>query len=209
MMRTFAAVVAVVSVVALLAVVPSAAQRNEFVSEWTSPTAKPLNFVGRKVAAVVVVDDLSLQMSSEEALAREITARGPNAIASYRIVPRADLKDKDRAKKWFQEAGVEGLVVMRLLDTEKDKTYSAVVWSSGNYGNAWDYYGYGWATAYPIGGPRIETTITVETLLYDLSTESPVWAGVTRTTDPKDTGSFMERLVKDVVAKLREARLTR
>jgi hypothetical protein len=208
MTRTISAVSTVVVAIALLAV-PAAAQRNEFVSEWTSPTAKPLDFVGRKVAAVVVVDDLSLQMSSEEALAREITARGPDAIASYRIVPRADLRDKDKARTWFQQAGVEGLVVMRLLDTEKDKTYSAVVWSSGNYGNAWDYYGYGWATAYPIGKPRTETTITVETLLYDLSTGSPVWAGVTRTTDPKDTGSFMERLVKDVVGKLRDARLTR
>jgi len=208
MTRTISALSTVVVAVTIFAGVASA-QRNEFVSEWTSPTAKPLNFVGRKVAAVVVVDDLSLQMSSEEALAREITARGPNAIASYRIVPRADLRDKDKARTWFQQAGVEGLVVMRLLETEKDKTYSAVVWSSGNYGNAWDYYGYGWATAYPIGRQRTETTITVETLLYDLSTGSPVWAGVTRTTDPKDTGSFMERLVKDVVGKLRDARLTR
>lgn len=196
-------------VAALLVAVPLAAQRNEFISEWKSPTAGPLNFAGRKVAAVVVVDDLSLQMSSEEALAREITARGPEAIASYRIVPRTDLRDKEKARVWFQQAGVQGLVVMRLLDTEKDKVYSAVVWSSGNYGNAWDYYGYGWATAYPIGGARTETTITVETLLYDLSTGSPVWAGVTRTTNPKDTGSFMTRLVRDVAEKLRDARLTR
>src|SRR5438105_1621846 len=83
------------------------------------------------VTAVVMVEDLSLQMSAEEALAREISARGPVGVASYRIVPREDLKDKDKAKGWLERAGVQGLVSMKIVDTDKQKVYSSVVWSSG------------------------------------------------------------------------------
>ena len=60
-------------------------------------------------------------MSAEESLANEITARGPIGVASYRIVPREELTDKDRAKVWFEKAGVQGLVVMRLVETDKQK----------------------------------------------------------------------------------------
>jgi hypothetical protein len=87
--------------------------------------------------------------------------------------------------------------------------YSSVVYTSAYYANGWDYYGYGWTTVYPIGGGRTETSITVETLLYDLSNGSPIWAGVTRTTDPKNATTYMNQLAKDIVKKLKDAKLTK
>jgi hypothetical protein len=201
--------IGLVALAAALSVATTMAAANDFISTWKSPEAGPLNFVGRKVAAVVIVDSLNLQMSAEEALAREITARGAVGVPSYRIIPREEHSSGERARGWFERANVEGLVILRLVETEKDKVYSSVVWASGYYANAWDYYGYGWGAAYPIGKPRTETTITVETLLYDLSKTGAVWAGVSRTTDPKDPASFMEQLAKDVAEELRDAKLTR
>ncbi len=196
-----------VAFVAVLAASVMAAQ-NEFISIWKSPTAGPLNFVGKKVGAVVIVDDLSLQMSAEEALAREITARGPIGVASHRVVPREELR-KDSAKAWFERAGMQGLVIMRLVDTDKQRVYSAAFWTSGYYANGWDYYNAGWAAARPIGKGRIETTLTVETMLYDLANGSPIWSGVSRTTDPKDAGTFMKDLAKDIGKELKKAKLTK
>jgi hypothetical protein len=102
-----------------------------FVSTWKSPSAGPLNFAGRKVAALVIVDDMSLQMSAEEALAREITARGPTGVAAYRLIPREGLIDGTRAKIWFEKANIQGVVSLRLVASDTQKVYSAVVWSSG------------------------------------------------------------------------------
>ena len=104
---------------------------------------------------------------------------------------------------------MQGLVIMRLVDTDKQKVYSGVVFSGGYYANPWDYYNAGWVTAYPIGKGRIETTITVETMLYDLTAAKPIWAGVSRTTNPKDAGTFMKDLAKDIVKNLRKAGLTK
>lgn len=64
-------------------------------------------------------------MSAEEALAREITARGPVGVASYRLVPREEFTDKDRVKLWFEKANIEGAVVLRLVATDKQKVYVA------------------------------------------------------------------------------------
>src|SRR5205085_4563551 len=104
-----------VTAVAVLLTAGVAAASNRFLSTWTNPVAAPLNFAGRKVATVVIVDDDSLRMSAEEALAREITARGPIGVASYRLVPREEFIDKDRVKVWFEKANIEGAVVLRLV----------------------------------------------------------------------------------------------
>jgi len=56
--------------------------------------------------------------------------------------------------------------------------------------------------ALAIGKPREETTITVETMVYDLSKGAPVWAGASRTTDPKNVQTYIKRLVSDVAKRL-------
>ena len=180
-----------------------------FLSTWKSPDAGPMDFAGRLVTALVITDDDNLRMSAEEALAREITARGPRGTAAHRLIPREELVDKNRAKAWFEKAGVEGAVILRLVGADTQKVYSSVVWSSGYYPNVWDYYGYGWAAAMPIGGGRNQTTITVETLLYDLRSEHLIWAAVTRTTDPKDVASYMKDLSREVARNLEKQGLVR
>jgi len=175
---------------------------NDFISTWRAPGTEPLNFAGRKIAAVVITDDGNLRVSAEEALAREITARGPIGVPAYRIIPKEEVTKKDSAPGWFQRAGVAGLVVLRLVKTDTAKVYSAAVWSSGYYNYAWDYWGQSWASVYPLGEAREERTITVETLLYDLGKGTPIWAGVSRTTDPKDVQSYIKGLAVDVVKQL-------
>jgi hypothetical protein len=196
---------AAVSLVALVvALVSLAAGPNEFVSTWKAPGAAQLNFTGRKVAAVLISDDTNLRVSAEEALAREISARGSNGVPSYRMVPKELLSDKAGAKAWFERSGIAGLVALRPVATDTTKVYSSVVWSSGYYNYAWDYWGDAWASVYPIGKGRDQRTITVETMLYDLSNGSPIWACVTRTTDPKDVQSYVKLLAVDIVKRLEQ-----
>jgi len=192
---------------ALSTTVPAAEQ--SLISTWKAPDAPPLDFAGKKVAALVIVDDEHLRVSAETELARQITARGPVGVAAHLMIPREELTDKDRAKGWFERGGVEGLVILRVVGTETQKVYSSYVWSSGYYAYAWDYYRYGWSTVTPIGKGRNETTITVETLLYDLKTGKPLWAGVSRATDPKDVASFIKKLAKDVGSSLEKQGLAR
>src|SRR5262245_39984402 len=74
----------------------------KFTSTWAAPEARSISFAGKKVAAIAMTDDLALRMSTEEALARELTAKKITAMASYRIIPGEELKNPERARAWFQ-----------------------------------------------------------------------------------------------------------
>jgi len=178
-------------------------------STWKAPGETSLNYAGKKVVALVITADESLRMSSEEALVREISARGPQGVAAYRLIPREELTDKDKVKGWLDRSGAAGVVALRVSNQEERRVYDAMVWSSGYYGNFYDYYGSSWATVTPIGKGHIERTLTVETLLFRVSDAKLLWAGVSQTTDPKDVSSFMKELTKTVVRQLEKEGLAR
>ena len=196
--------IAVACVLATACGIALAAADYTFISTWKAPAAGPLNFAGKRVAALVITNDESLRMSAEEALAREISARGPKGVAAYTLIPREEVTDKDKVKAWFERRGVEGVVAMRVVGVDKSTSYSAVVWSSGYYGNFWNYYGNGWATVTPIGKGRVDTTLAVETLLYQVSDATLLWASVSETTNPKDAGTFMKGLTSAIVKELQK-----
>jgi hypothetical protein len=186
-----------------------AAESYTLTSTWKAPGEGTLSFAGKKVVALVFTADENLRMSAEEALAREISARGPQGVAAYRAIPRELLTDKEKAKGWFDQSGTAGVVALRLVSKDQARVYDAVVWASGYYGNFYDYYGNAWATVSPIGKGHIETTITVETLMYRVSDAKLLWAAVCQTTDPKDPGGFMKGLAKAVVKQLEKEGVVR
>lgn len=174
---------------------------------WKSPEVARLNFAGKKVAALVLTTNQSLQMSGEEALARELTARGVGGVATYRIAPSEVLKNVETAKAWFEKVKVEGVVALRPVSLEKSKEASAILWTSGYYPSFWGYYGYGWSNAYVPLSTRDVTTITVETLVYDITRDQLVWAAASNTRDPETLQEFIKDLVNAAVKEMRKAKL--
>ena len=92
-----------------------AAASSTLTSTWKAPGEGPLDYTGKKVVALVITADDSLRMSAEEALVREISARGPQGVAAYRLIPREEMTDKDKAKGWFDRSGAAGVVALRLV----------------------------------------------------------------------------------------------
>jgi hypothetical protein len=189
-------IVTAVSACSLSALLLAAAPK--FVSTWKAPDAPKVTFAGKKVAALVMSDDLNLRMSGEEALVRELAAIGvPGGVASYRIVPREELRDPDKAKGWYERAGAEGVVAMRLVDSDKRQVWNPSMWVTTNYSSLWGYYGYGWNAVYAAGGSTtVERTVVIENLVFSVPLNKLLWAGVTETTNPKDAASA----IKDIVA---------
>jgi hypothetical protein len=169
----------------------------KFVSTWKAPEAAGTSFAGKKVAALIISDDQDLRVSGEEALVRELAAAGvPQGVASYRLVPREELRDPAKAKGWYERAGAEGVVAMRLVKADKRQTWSPSMWSTPYYSSLWGYYGYGWGAVYDPGVTRTELVAVIETLIFSVPQNKLLWAGVTETTDPKGAS----RIIKDVVA---------
>ena len=174
----------------------------KFTTTWGSPESRGLSFKGKKVATLVISEDLSLRMSAEEALARELSARGIEGVAAYRQIPAPELKNPDAAKRWFERDGVAGVVALRPVSQDKVKRYTADVWSTPYYSSFWGFYPYSWSTTYVIGGDATDTVIVVESLIYDVATGKLVWAGVSESTNPKSLQKLVADIVKEAAKKI-------
>ena len=183
----------------------------KFVSTWKAPDAAGVSFSGKKVAALIMSDDLNLRMSGEEALVRELAAVGvPGGVASYRIVPKEELRDPDKAKGWYERAGVEGVVAMRLVKSDKRQVWTPSMWVTSSYSTLWGYYGYGWTSVYEVGGSsRIDTVVVIENLIFSVPLNKLLWAGVTESTNPKNAAAAIKDIVTASVKEMTKEGLIR
>ena len=197
-------------VAALLAVaVISASAKTKFESVWKSPEAATISFAGAKVAALVIDKDDSLRVAGEEALVRELNARGIQGVASYRMVPKEELREADRARPWYEKAGVQGVVALRVVDDDRRTTYVPSTWSSTYYTSLWGYYGYGWGAVYSPGYTRKERFLSLETLVFSVPKNALLWAGLSVTDNPKDGQKVVAEVVKEAVNEMRKQGLAR
>ena len=187
----------------------SLAAKTRFQSVWKSPDAAGTSFAGKKVAALVIDKDDSLRVAGEEALVRELNARGMQGVASYRIAPKEVMQNADSARVWFEKAGVEGVVAFRVVNDERRKTYQPSTWTSTYYTSLWGYYGYGWGAVYDPGYVRDERIVSLETLIFSVPKNSLVWAGLSVTENPKDGAKVVTEVVKEAVNEMRKQGLVR
>ena len=181
----------------------------KFTSVWKSPDTASVTFAGKKVAALVITQDDSLRVAGEESLVRELTARGLQSVATYRIAPKEELKNPDHAKGWFEKANVDGVVAMRPVSKDKRTTYNPGTWMNPYYSTLWGYYGYGWGSLYIPGSVEQDTVVVVETTIYSVPHNKLLWAAVSETKNPKDLQRFVEDLVKESVKELHKQGLAR
>lgn len=198
-----------ISAMAVTAALVSAAS-VKFQSTYKAPGAESVSFVGKKVAALVISNDQSMRMGAEEALAKELTTLGMQGIATYRIAPKEELQDPERAKAWIQErTGVEGVVALRPVEVAKRTVYTPSLWVSGYYNTFWGYYGYGWSHVYVGGSTSKETVVVVENTVYSVPRNELLWAAAVESTDPKNLQKLVADIVKAIVKEMQKQGLAK
>lgn len=172
---------------------------NPFVSTWKAPDAAPLQLRGSKVAAVVMMKNEASRRAAEDALAREITARGAQGVPMYTILPDAKPQGEAAARAALEKAGIAGAVVMRPVGVEKEVSSTPVTYSAPMYAGYYGgYYGHGWGASWgpqTMGGEiRTDTIVVVETLIYSLKQNKLVWGAQSRSTNPKNVDQLVKTL---------------
>jgi len=194
----------------LLALSSASAAKPTFTRTWKAPGAENLGYAGKKVVGLVVSDDMPLRMSAEEALARELTAKGVQGLAAYRVIPREEIRDATRVRGWFERAGAAGVVMMRLIDLSKETMPSVMVWQSGTYyGSLWSYYPYAWGATFDITPARTDVKVVVETLVFDVAGSKLLWAGTSESENPEDAQTLVKSLVNAAADQMKKDGLMR
>ena len=181
---------------------------QKFQNIWKTTEPGPFDFTGKKVAAIIITNEMAIQMSGEEELARELTARGMQGVPGYRIIPKEELKDPAKVKEWFAKNKVSGAVVMHVLSSEKEKVYTPTVWGTAYYSSFYGYYATSW-TAVHSYSTREDRIVTIETLVYDVEKDRLIWAGVSAKTNPKGAQATVRELVKEAGEEMRKSGLVK
>lgn len=167
-------------------------------SSWKAPDAEPFRLRGEKVAAVVMVSDQTIRLAGEDALARELSARGTQGVPMYTLLAGAD-PDEAKARAAAEQAGIVGVVVLRPVHIGKAISSAPGTYSGPMYGGFWGgYFGYGWGAPWSSHEIRTDTIVVVETLVYSLTQNKLVWGGQTKTRNP----AGMDRLIKNTAGQV-------
>lgn len=179
---------------------------------WKAPDAKPLDFRGHKVVAIVMAKDQDTRRLGEDRLAQQIAAYGAEGRTLYSMVPGATAGSEQQTRATLEAAGVKGAVVMRPVFVDKE-VHVTPAYESQTYASLWGgYYGYGMSLSYTSGREASvseKLVVYVETLVYSLEQNELVWAGRSTTTDPDTLAELIQELSKATVAELSKQGLVR
>jgi hypothetical protein len=180
---------------------------TSFVSTWKVPVDGPIEFDNKRVAAIVVSADETTRRVGEDTLAREISKRGAQGIPSYTLVSGQPPKEEEAAKKILRDADIEGAVMMRVISSDQQLSYSpGTAWyGAPYYGSFWGYWGYGWPMVYDPGYLRTDTVVMVETLVYSVTDDKLLWAGRSKSTNPSDVRKFVRELAGKAAKEMKKA----
>jgi hypothetical protein len=139
---------------------------TRLVCAWKAPDVQSIHPVGKKVAAVYISSDEGSRRAAEDVLVQKLNQYGARGVAAYTLIPSAELRDMDRVRARLTEAGVEGVVVMRVISVKQRVSYTPGYYASGYpgfppyYMRFSGYWGYGWVAVYDCSGqararPRI------------------------------------------------------
>jgi hypothetical protein len=160
----------------------------------------------RNLLVATVAKDPWRRNMFEQAMKTEITGKGLQAVGSMEIMPLEEQLTKDNIQKAIQDRGIDGVIVMRLVEVDKsqNKVYDrAVLYGSGNaYGSFYGYYAYALATINTPGYVLSDKVVRIETSLFDVKDGRMVWNGLSDTANPSKFSEITKPLSTIVVREL-------
>ena len=165
---------------------------TRIVSQWADPDMAKNKY--DKILVVFQNSDSAYRRPLEDAMA----AGSPRATPLYKVMNDADARNDAKASAIIKKEGFDTLVIMRLVSTEKELSYvpGTMHTGPGPYSRAWRGYGYGWGAVYDPGYMRTDTTATVGTNVYSLTSEALVWTTRSETMNPNTPVALVQEVVK-------------
>lgn len=174
----------------ILAAALAGCASTAIVSSWKDPAATSVRF--QRVVVMAPARDPGLRRSAEDELAQRI----PNAIPSYTLFSDGNLQDRAYVRQQLRARGFDGLVVFGIVSVNRE-----TVWTPGAYwGPA---YAYGGWPMYDPGYVSTETSVRVDTDVFDLRSDRLVWAAASRSYNPRSVRNLVDDVTRAVGNELR------
>jgi hypothetical protein len=120
------------------------------------------------------------------------------AIQSYKELGESELKENnDVYDRKLKGEGFDGIVIIRLLQVDRDKRY--VAGDYPQYYRTWGFYfGTAWSGFYNPGYYTTDKVYDVEVNVYSFKRDKLIWSATTSTVNPAGRDELYDGVVKAV-----------
>lgn len=170
-------------------------------SEFSGPPAQKLLVVG-------MIKDAVTRRFFEQHFVEEAKNKGVDAIASYEFIPNPNDHDqREELIKLIKQTGANAVLVAQMKGIEKDEKYvpGRLDWYPDAY-YSYGFYNYYYRSYRAIHRPGYigsDKYLKMQMRFFDVDTEKLVWAGNTRTKNPKSLVHTIEKIATRVVNDLK------
>ncbi len=158
----------------------------------------------KNVLIIAVIEDQQIRTIFEKHVQEWFNAYGVEAVTSSAVLPIDDDPKVERAEivEVVDQLGADTVAITRPVGFSETEVFSRD--RPRFYYNYYGFYNYAWGyVSWPtIYGEDVE--FDLETRLYDVKTETLIWAGETKTTNPKTTGEAIGQVVEAVMKELQK-----
>lgn len=196
-----------------LCLLAAGCSRAQLTASWRDP-----GFDSGKLHSIVVLGvskDAINRRTFEDEMTERLRQFGIDAEPGYRTVPGSALPEKEEVEEWIGQLQADGVLISRLVDSRTEKvvtpgriTYEETTpyyWRR-SYRSRIDPYR-GWYPYYRRSYEIIHEparvsefrVYTVETTLYDLATDAPVWSARAELVPDGDLNRLIEEFVSLVI----------
>lgn len=229
--------ITVIFILASILITAGCSTSTKLVGSWQNKELTNNHF--EKIGVVAISPSESGRYLIERAVASDLKNKNINAMPTYEVFPFAGKMGgvmsksenpealKARIKSKVEEQKFDALMIISLLDKEKEQRYvqdyNSNYWMGGTgyygtpmvvagaatmpvaYGAYYNYYSYNLGVAYESGYYVEDVTYFLECNLYDVAKEELLWTARTKSTNIKsveeEAQKFADMVVNDILAK--------
>ncbi len=189
----------------------SCGTNTTIVNSWKDPETTIASEQFKKIFVVALVKNESVRRTTEN----RIASLDERFHASYPFLNETTQKlTMEEKLKILQDENYDGVVTMRLVDTQKETNYvpGTTNYTYGPYGGYGGYYGgafggwYGsYSTYYYDPGYYEETTyFIVETNIFSLKKNKLIWSGISKSANVDDIGKTVDEIIYEIMKVMKE-----
>jgi hypothetical protein len=192
----------VVSIIAVVLTVACGGTRLTQTQKDKTFKAKPVS----NILVIMVAHNAETREKFEKRFVAELQQAGVDAIASSNAIsmPRDLQLDKEVILKAVQENGNDAVIITHVLDVNQEEVFNRMAPQVTSY---YSYYGYAYHHVHHPQHQTMDTTVRLETNLYDVATEKQIWRGQSKTWNRESVNKIISEVVKTVVNNLQKNKL--
>ena len=158
------------------------------------------------ILVIVIADEEKTRRHFEQKFVARLKDVGVEAVASQEAIPMpSNLKvKKETILKAVELYGNDAVMITHLAGLEDKEIRTRIdPQDQGYYG----YYGLVHSYVYDPAYSTTQTTVRLETNMYDVKTEKLIWSGQTRTWNKNSESEIINDVINVVVADLQKSKL--